>query len=210
MKTCNFDMGVCDQAHYCHKCSIADNSYLHTIIKCSAIELVSWQVSQAHASDFYSDCLVQLGVELTRLIVWKIAWVPFSLCMVDASSFPCACFRSSDHWYMLGRSSAFLLIVVLGQLFPQMLHPRTQDVKQKNRVQYDLQVPWDPDKLAWFRLEGKPNFMEGGLSAYLYPIVGPDHGLLLNLGLLSSCCYKYGRRCHEQVGLDRNGRLRPG
>lgn len=27
------------------------------------------------------------------------------------------------------------------------------------------QVPWDPGKLSWFRLEGKPNFMEGGLSA---------------------------------------------
>lgn len=28
-----------------------------------------------------------------------------------------------------------------------------------------LQVPWDPGGWAWFRLEGKPNFMEGGLSA---------------------------------------------
>ena len=70
---------------------------------------------------------------------------------------------------MLGRSSAFLVIVVLGQLFLQMLHPTwTQDVK-------------------------------------LYTTVGPDHGLLLDLGLLGSGCYKYGRRCHEQEGLAWNG-----
>lgn len=85
------DMTFACPIHACVK-----EFHLNIIIECSAIELVSCQFSQVHASAFYNGCFVQLGVEFSGLMVWKIAWVPCSMCMVDASSFPCAFFRQEN------------------------------------------------------------------------------------------------------------------
>jgi hypothetical protein len=86
------------------------NIYLKIMVQCSFLELVSCTLSQAHVSDFYHIHLVQLRFDFTFLMIWKIASEPCSMCTVVVSSFPCTFFRSLNHWYMLGQSSAFLMI----------------------------------------------------------------------------------------------------
>lgn len=74
-----------------------DDRSLKIMVQCSFLELVSFTLSQAHASVFYHGRFVRLGFEFSCLMVWEISWVRCSMYMVDASSFPCSFFRK-EKW----------------------------------------------------------------------------------------------------------------
>jgi hypothetical protein len=73
------------------------------------------------------------------------------------------------------------------------------------------QVPWDPGGSTWSRLEGKPDFKDGGMLATPFPIIamaGPWAVSLLGLGFeesLEACSHIYEWISNGCGGLDQDG-----
>jgi hypothetical protein len=140
----------------------------------------------------------------SQLLEWNIPWYP---CLCESKLMPWEITRSEDNCLTCTSQQVLLSWDPGGSIL--VLTTSTDSNWSGTQLQY-LHLTWDPGGYTPHRLEGKPKFKEGGLSATHLSKGGLDSGpLLLGPGLLKArrgFTTNTQEEATKKIGLDQNGK----